>query len=113
MRRRQSRAWWTAVVRKFQGSGLSHGEFAARHRLNLGTLRHWIYQCRKDSSIVESAKEAPTLLPVRVVRSPALIARGQGASESLIEVELRDGVRLRFPTVADLRYVSSLIQSLR
>jgi hypothetical protein len=125
----QDRARWTKLVADFEASELTQREFASERGISFSNLRNWIYRLRKESRplVAEAAKEprqAPRqeparkgsgLVPVRVVASAAkprtrvLVA---AEPESLLELALPSGARLRFPAGTDLAYLSALAAAL-
>jgi len=62
---RQSRAYWTRVIAKFERGGLSHAAFCTREKLNVGTFRTWLYRLRGERTI-----EAPSFVEVVDPPSP-------------------------------------------
>jgi transposase len=56
-RARTTPAERTTWVRRFERSGLSQREFAARHHLGLSTLQKWIAQCSR----LATASAAPRM----------------------------------------------------
>ena len=86
---RRARQIWIELIRQCEKSGLSAEEFAERREIPVHTLRRWMWQLRR-----ENEGEAP-VLPVRVIASTAPTRRGSDEVVA-IEVELTDGVRLRF-----------------
>ena len=120
------RALWTKVVADFEMSGLTHREFAEQRQVELSRLRYWLYRFRNQSRPLSTEKVDPSvkspehhappegtrMLPVRVVASPALKARGNGADAGLLELALPSGARLRFPAGTDLGYLRQLAAAL-
>ncbi len=51
---RWRRERWISVVREFERSGMTHREFAQKHRLKLSTLQSWIYKLRRENSATVS-----------------------------------------------------------
>jgi hypothetical protein len=105
--RRQAREIWVQIVRQFEKSGKQQEEYAKERGIPVGTLRSWIYRLRR-----EQEDQAP-LLPVRVIRSPALPARYPDDDGAAIEAELGDGVRLRFPRATPPAVIAEVIGLLR
>jgi hypothetical protein len=102
--RRQSRSYWKRLIDEFEESGLSQVRFAEERRVQVATLRYWVYRFRRELT--------PALVPVRVVASTAPLARQGGVAAMTIEAELPSGLRLRIPTGADAEYVADLIRRL-
>lgn len=91
---------WRRLIRDLERSGLSQREFAERRGVSVHTLRYWLYRTRSE-------KPAPDLLPVRVVASPAPVARG-----GEIELVLAGGMALRVAVGTDPAYVAALVRAL-
>jgi hypothetical protein len=102
---RRARGIWIELIRQCEKSGLSTEEYAAKRGIPVKTLRWWIWRLRREQD-----EEAAPLLPVRVIPSTAPAGRG-GEDVAAVEVELTDGVRLRFvgaPVSAVVEVVSRL-----
>lgn len=112
---------WTKVVADFELSGKTQRAFATERQIDLSKLRYWLYALRnasrplpteEDASSVKAPDKRPPeramrMVPVRVVASPALKARG-AEGDGLLELALPSGARLRFPAGTDLRYLQQL-----
>lgn len=99
---------WKKLIAEFESGTQSQKEFAAAKEVSIHTFQFWLYKLReKKKSYSESAGR---FLPVTVVASPALKARGRDG-EALIEVA-HHGTILRFPVGTDTRYVAELIAAL-
>ena len=102
---------WRKLIAEFEGSGLSHKDFVAKHDVSLGSFQFWLYKVRRlKRSILGSESESdsgPRFLPVEVVASPALKARA-----GVVEAALRSGVVLRFVVGTDTRYLAELFAAL-
>ncbi len=125
----QDRTRWTKLVADYEASELTQREFATERGISFSNLRNWIYKLRKESRplVAEPAKvsgQAPDratapvgsrLLPVRVVASASktrtAVLAGRGDDE-LLEIALPSGVRVRFPTGTDLKYLTALAAAL-
>ena len=106
---RWARDVWVEVIRQCEKSGLTQEQFAEKRRIPVSTLRFWIYRLRR-----ERQEESPTLVPVRVLPSPAPLARGRDDDEApAIEVVLPDGLRLRFAAGASSETVAEYVARLR
>ena len=105
---RRARDIWVQIIRQYEKSELSQEAFAEERNIPVGTLRSWIYRLRRESD------EATSILPVRVISSPALAARQPGEeSAPAIEVALGDSVRLRFPPSTAPSVIAELVALLR
>jgi hypothetical protein len=125
----QDKVRWTKLVADFESCDLSQREFANERGVPLSNLRYWLYRLRKESRplVTEAAgrsdqapkqaqeKKGSRLVPVEVVSSAAkprtrtLVA---AAPESLLELALPSGTRLRFPAGTDLAYLRALAAAL-
>ena len=87
---------------EYRASGRSAEAFARRHRLNVGTLRWWCRQLRKEAS-------AKAIVPMQfvAVRSKPTSMPAAG----LVEAQL-GAVTLRFESGTDVKYLSALLQGL-
>ena len=85
---RRKRQGWVELIGQFKRSGLSTEAYADKRGIPVGRLRWWIWRLRRDE------RERPSLLPVRVIPSSA--PRRDGENVAAMEVELTDGVRVRF-----------------
>jgi transposase-like protein len=102
---RRARDIWVQIVRQCEGSGLTHEEFARQRGIPVGTLRSWIYKIRR------SEDEVAPLLPVRVVASTPPSA---GRTEAVvIEVDVGEAVRLRFPSSTAPSMIAEVVLRLR
>jgi len=125
----QDRTRWTKLVADYEASELTQREFATERGISFSNLRNWIYRLRKESRplVAEPAKvpgqapargtvpEGSRLVPVRVVASAsktrtAAVPRGVG--DGILELALPSGVRVRFPSGTDLKYLRALTAAL-
>lgn len=95
---------------EYETSGLQQKEFCAKHDLSLSTLQYWLYRRPKKSG--SESGPATKFLPIEVVPSPALVARGQHAASGVM-VELPSGVRVHLSSDVPARYVAELLAGLR
>ena len=101
---RRRREFWTKVVDEYEGtSGETHGEFAARHRVEKATFERWLYLLRGERSESAAANNV-RLLPVKV-------AAGRG--EQQVVVEMGGDLGLRVTVGTDTNYVAALVTALR
>ena len=123
------RVRWVKLVADFESSELTQREFASERGVSFSNLRNWLYKLRKETRpLATEAAEVPRqgpkaaparrgsrLVPVEVVASAAkprtrtLVA---SAPESLLELALPSGARLRFPAGTDLGYLQALASAL-
>ena len=97
---RGTRAEWAERVGRWRESGLTAQEFAARHRLKRSTLVWW------SSALARAPRAAPPF--VEVLR-PAQGAEPEGG---LLEVVLRDGLRVRVSGSFDAAVLLRLLAAL-
>ena len=125
----QDRARWVKLAADFESSELTQREFANERGVSFSNLRNWLYKLRKETRPLvteaakvprqapkaEAARKGSRLVPVEVVASAAkprtrtLVA---AAPESLLELALPSGARLRFPAGTDLGYLRALAAGL-
>src|SRR6185312_6670647 len=94
---------WVRVAEEFEARGLTQREFAQSRGLRLSTLQSWIYRRRRQQSAL--TQPAVRLLPVQVSSAPV-------SDESVLEVVLSRGVRVRLGPDADVEYVARLVAAL-
>ncbi|QDE67947.1 MULTISPECIES: IS66 family insertion sequence element accessory protein TnpA [Myxococcus] len=93
---------WFRVAEAFEASGLTQKEFSAQRGVRLSTLQSWVYRRRRQQA---EKGEAMRLLPVEVATTPP-------ATESMLEVVVASGARLRFSLGTDVDYVAHLVAAL-
>ena len=125
----QERARWVKLVADFESSDLTQREFATERGVSFSNLRNWIYKLRKETRplVSEEAKvprQEPArhdgdsdsrLLAVRVVASAAKRRTTSAAAvdgESLLELVLPSGARIRFAAGTEPRYLQALAAAL-
>jgi hypothetical protein len=86
------------LVTEFEASGLTAEAFAAGRDLHPDTLRWWRHRLRREEP---TALLAPRFVPIAL---PAVL--------STIEVELRNGIRLRLPPPSSPRALTELARAL-
>jgi transposase-like protein len=124
-----SQARWKKLVADYEASELTQREFATERGVSFSNLRNWIYKLRKETRplVTEPAKvsgqapvrapatEALRLLPVRAVASSPKARRKAEAvavADSVLELALPSGARLRFPAGTDPEYLRALAAAL-
>lgn len=69
--KRRSKQERLEIVEAYRRSGLTQEAFAAKHRINVGTLRSWLYRREESTHAAQSARfvevEAAELQTGRVV----------------------------------------------
>ena len=109
----QSPAEREAIIGRYRASGLSQRAFCAREGVNYCSFQWWLSVMRRPSAGAKgkpSEKVEPRLLPVRVgSRRFSVIATER--LKPAIEVELSQGVVLRFSEQNDSGYVARLLRN--
>jgi hypothetical protein len=125
----QERVRWVKLVADFESSDLTQREFASERGVSFSNLRNWIYKLRKETRPLVSepprepgqdraATKTPRDLQLRSVRVVASAAKrrtttpAQRDGDSLLELVLASGARLRFPPGTDPRYLQALAAAL-
>jgi transposase-like protein len=125
----EDRVRWTKLVADYESSDLTQREFAVERGVSFSNLRNWIYKLRKETRPLDqeppkvsgqvSEREAVAggsrLVPVRVVASAAKPRRAVSVrigDDTLLELALPSGARLRFPVGTDPRYLQALAAAL-
>ena len=104
-RMRRTREIWADIIRQWEESGLTAEEFGAKRGIAGKTLSWWKWKLR------QSVADLPSLVPVRVIASGAPLARC--STDGDVEVELSDGVRLRFGREVTSEFVVEIVSRLR
>lgn len=97
-RPKRSRAEWTKVVAKYRASGLTAEVFAARHDLNVSTLRWW------SAEIGSAGPSVPALREL-------VVQAADTSSGRSFELTL-GAIGLRFEVGTDPRYVAAVAAAL-
>lgn len=97
---RKSRREWTGLVEAWRVSGQTQVEFAAAHRVNVHSLRWWIYDLRKHAAAAEPARGRFVELGGSAEDAPAA---GSG-----VRVELEHAV-LEFTTLPPAAWLRELL----
>jgi hypothetical protein len=125
----QERARWVKLVADFESSDLTQREFSTERGVSFSNLRNWIYKLRKETRPLvpeptrEPGQEAAAgktsgdlqLRSVRVVASAAkrrTVSTPGRDGDSVLELVLASGARLRFPVGTDLRYLQAIAAAL-
>jgi hypothetical protein len=112
---RESRDVWTKRVERWRASGLTAEEYAREIGVKANTLRHWSWlvgQKRRARDRAPARRVAGRVQPafVEVVTAPA--APAATASGELIEIVVRDAIRIRVPTGFDAEVLRRVIATL-
>src|SRR5262249_15802745 len=101
MTARRNRDFWEKIVAELEGGELTHEQFAERRRVNVGSLRSWLYRLRRERGggrvLAVGFEEAIT---------------GRGPAPSVVEISFDGGVA-RVSVGTDVEYVAELIARLR
>lgn len=105
--REARRRFWTALMARFEGSGKSRRDFAAKAGVGLAIFQYWLYKLRREREA--STGRAASVPEVRLV---PITVKARAVPPALIEIRVA-GVRLRVPLGADVEYVGRLATVLR
>ncbi len=61
---RETREQWRERVARWQSSGMTAGEFAARHGVSAHTLRHWAWKLGRASGEARALARVPPMIEV-------------------------------------------------
>lgn len=100
---RKGAEFWSKIVAEATSSGGTRAAVAARHGISVAALNYHLHKARRNGPGSEQSAPA-VMLPVRVTAT---------RSRHSIELELSDGVRLRFPEGCDPAYVAELVARVR
>jgi len=96
-------AFWQSHLIAWRNSGLSQAKYCHRQGLSLPCFGYWRGKLRESLPLTEPP--ANTLLPIVVSEIPS--------SGRYIEVELPNGLQVRFPSDMDETLCVSIIRTLR
>ena len=96
------RADWLA---RFRSSGLTLGQFAARHDLKPGRLRYWIYGKSRSSRPVQ-ARDSGKFVEMKM-------GDFLGPERWEVEIGLPGGVAVRFRAGAALDWLEAVVAAVR
>jgi transposase len=111
--RRERRRHWTPadkmrIVEEAFSPGAVAKRVAERHEISTGLLFTWRRQLR--------AKAGPHFLPVQLTEAPGRVAVEPSlltsARDSVIEIEMRNGTRVRVGHGADLKVLRTILTAL-
>lgn len=91
---RRSSAQIDELVELYRQSGQSRQEFAAKHRINVKTMRGWLYRRRGPQS-------GEAMVPVRLIDS--------GDTQASVTIRLPGGVEVIFHTPVPVSVLQALI----
>lgn len=100
---RRSREWWMQAVERWQQSGLSAREFAAREALPASSLWRWSSALGRGTRAKRGSKQ-PVALEVQLAPTPP-------RDEQTVEVEALGAV-IRLPANTDAAYLATLVRNL-
>jgi transposase-like protein len=121
-RARVGRAEWEKRVQRWQDSGLTSKEFAAKLGISAATLAYWKWRLKRergegagDGRQTKASKQRP-----RRKRVTAALARDESSlvvvqaapADARIEIELVDGKRLRVPSAFDTDALRRIVATL-
>jgi hypothetical protein len=115
-RTRVTRGEWSKRVERWSDSGLTCKEFAAELGINPRTLTYWKWVLGKEANGAKRAlgrQDRPSSAPRRATKAiPAhtgLLEIQVSPSDARIELELRNGRRVRIPTGFDANGLRELL----
>lgn len=91
-----SRAHWRKLIDEFEGSGMSHVEFAGRKKLVIATFRAWLYKLRRETQQARF---------VEVRRNNGSVG---GPRPSVLTI-VSPHVRLEFKELPSMEYLIALV----
>lgn len=101
---RRGRAFWKKVVAEVVHRGVSYGEVARAHDVNVSTLRWWASTLRRESGDAR-ARPAVRMLPVEIAPGPS--------APAALEIRMTRGEVINFVEGTDVAYVAALVAALR
>jgi transposase-like protein len=101
-----------AIISQYRASGLGLKRFAREHGLEPGRLHYWIYQKQPGRSVKRR------LQPARAVVAPIfqeikLTTRTPPVESWAAEMNLPQGVVVRFSSTASAEWIGSVVQALQ
>ena len=105
--KRHSPRFWKQVLTELEASGLTARAFAEQRGVNYWTMLGWRRRLRERRQAAEVR-----LLPVTVKATEDTIGIAASGSTDM-ELQLVEGIGLRFEIGTDVDYVGRLIRSLR
>jgi hypothetical protein len=96
------------ALSRWESSGLTQREFAAREQIPYSTLQYWRRRLRKAAPAKQSSRSEPLLAAVHVVPDPQPVP-----NTSAFEVRTADGLALSIPQDFDANELQRLLTVLR
>jgi hypothetical protein len=101
-----------AILSRYRASGLGLERFARKHRIPPGRLHYWLYQKHLGAHARRWTK--PARLAVAPLFQELKLPTGTPVVESwAAEVNLPQGVAIRFSRVATAEWIGSVVQALQ
>jgi hypothetical protein len=102
-RTRRGREFWKTLVNEFDGAGTkeAHQAFADRHGVRCDTFRRWLYLLRSEKRGRRWRARKPSP-PKRSISWPLVEVQAMHVADERIELELREGTRVRIPATFDV-----------
>lgn len=98
---RRGRGYWLGLVAQFESSALGQADFTARHGINLGTFRSWLYRLR-----VEARDAGLAVAPASFVE----VVTGSTTVADEVACTIRVGAaELRFARFPNAAYLAELL----
>ena len=109
---RRDRRFWTQLIAKFEDTGgvEKHRDFAARHEVECGAFRHWLYLLRAGAGGRRGStrrRQGPARMPA--IAMPLVEVTTARLDDDRFELDLGDGRRLRVPTTFEAEVLRELL----
>ena len=121
-RARVGRAEWEKRVQRWQDSGLTSKEFAAKLGISAATLAYWKWRLKRERrEAAGDGRQTKAAMPrprrKRVTAAPerdnsSLVVVQAAPADTRIEIELADGRRLRVPSSFDADALRRIVATL-
>ena len=102
----ERRRYWSTLIARYEGSGLSQAKFAVEAGVGEAIFRYWLYKTRRErTALVERPRVADDvrLMPVQIRRP---------SGQLRIEVRVAD-VRVLAPVGTDPAYLADVLIALK
>jgi hypothetical protein len=106
---RASRATWTKRVEKWKRSGLTAKAFASQAGISASSLAWWGWKLGAEAKPKKRRRRAAAVEPLAFIEVPR---PASAAFESVFEVELPSGVRVKVPAGFDPSALARLVAAL-